>query len=38
MTPDAQVLVGGFFERSVDVGVDWWETVMVVGVQATSCD
>jgi len=38
MTPDAQVLVGGFFERSVDVGVDAWETGIIVGVRAASCD
>jgi hypothetical protein len=38
MTADGQVFAGGYFERSVDGGVDWWETVMVVGVQADSCD
>jgi hypothetical protein len=38
MTTDAQVLVNGYFERSVDSGVDWWETVITVGVQADSCD
>ena len=38
MTPDAQVFVGGFFERSVDVGVDFWETGMIVGVRAASCN
>ena len=38
MTPDAQVLLTGYFERSTNGGVDWWETVMTVGIQATSCD
>ena len=38
MTTDAQVLVNGYFERSVDNGVDWWEAVLAVGVQADSCD
>ena len=38
MTPDAQTFVGGFFEQSVDSGVDIWETGMIVGVQAANCD
>lgn len=38
MSPDGQVLIGGFFERSVDAGVDWWETGMIVGVRAANCD
>ena len=38
MTPDARVLVNGYFERSAGGGVDWWETVMTVGIQAISCD
>ncbi len=38
MTTDAQVLVNGYFERSVDNGVDWWEAVIAIGVQADSCD
>lgn len=38
MTPDARVFVGGFFERSIDAGIDGWETGMIVGVQAASCD
>ena len=38
ITPDARVLLTGYFERSAGGGRDWWETVMVVGIQATSCD
>lgn len=38
MTPDRQVFVGGFFERSVDGGVNFWETGMIVGVQAANCE
>ena len=38
MTPDAQVFVSGFFERSMDADLEAWETGMIVGVQAASCD
>ena len=38
MTPDAQVIVSGTFERSNNAGVDWWETAMIIGIQAASCD
>jgi hypothetical protein len=38
MTPDARVFVRGFFERTAGGGVDWWETGIVIGVQADSCD
>lgn len=38
MTPDAQVFVGGFFERAADGDLQTWETGMVVGVRAANCD
>ena len=38
MTPDAQVFASGFAERGSDGTVQSWETGMIVGVQAASCD
>lgn len=38
MTPDANVMLNGYFERGLHEGVDWWETVITVAVQADSCD
>ena len=38
MTPDANVFVGGSFERGGDGDVESWETAMIVGVRAANCD
>ena len=38
MTPDGQVFVSVFGQRSHMTYGDWWETGMVIGVRAANCD
>jgi hypothetical protein len=38
MTPDGQVFIQVFGQRTGDVSGEWWETGIVIGVQAANCD
>ncbi len=37
LSPDGRVIIFGAFERSEDAGVEFWETEILVGVQAAGC-